>query len=100
MSFDDDKREVKLSLRQADILEALANDKELLKQGGGVPDLQRGPEKYAVYLRSDRRMLRIILGLAGRRLSSIRSSDGLCSKLRLVPHGESGSGIFWMSSAT
>lgn len=33
---------MKLSLRQADILEALAGDSELLRQGGGVPDLQRG----------------------------------------------------------
>ncbi len=35
----DDKR-VLLSLRQADILKALANDKELTSGGGGVPDLQ------------------------------------------------------------
>lgn len=46
VSFDDEKKEVKLSLRQADILEALANDAELLKQGGGVPDLARGETKY------------------------------------------------------
>lgn len=45
VSFDDEKKEVKLSLRQADILEALANDAELLKQGGGVPDLARGEAK-------------------------------------------------------
>jgi len=42
VNFDDEKKEVKLSLRQADILEALANDAELLKQGGGVPDLAVG----------------------------------------------------------
>ena len=42
VAFDDSKKEVKLSLRQADILEALASDPELLKQGGGVPDLARG----------------------------------------------------------
>jgi len=41
VAFDDDKRQVKLSLRQADILAALARDEELLKQGGGVPDLQK-----------------------------------------------------------
>ncbi|KAK6428586.1 glutamate--cysteine ligase, partial [Oleoguttula sp. CCFEE 5521] len=45
VAYDDDKRTVKLSLRQADILEALATDKELLKQGGGVPDLARGSVK-------------------------------------------------------
>lgn len=35
----DDNR-VLVSLRQADILKALANDKELTSGGGGVPDLQ------------------------------------------------------------
>lgn len=45
VSFDEQKRDVKLSLRQADILEALANDAELLKQGGGVPDLARGQQR-------------------------------------------------------
>ena len=42
MKFIDQDKQVKLSLRQADILEALASDAELLKQGGGVPDLARG----------------------------------------------------------
>lgn len=46
VTFDDQNREVKLSLRQADILEALANDHDLLKQGGGVPDLSRGQKKH------------------------------------------------------
>jgi hypothetical protein len=46
VAFDDEKREVKLSLRQADILAALASDAELIKQGGGVPDLLVGEEKY------------------------------------------------------
>lgn len=45
VAFDDEKKQVKLSLRQADILEALASDPELLKQGGGVPDLARGHTK-------------------------------------------------------
>ncbi|TKA68233.1 Glutamate--cysteine ligase [Cryomyces minteri] len=40
--YDDEHREVRLSLRQADILTALATDEKLLSQGGGVPDLQRG----------------------------------------------------------
>lgn len=44
--YDDEHRKVRLSLRQMDILEALANDEDLLKAGGGVPDLQRGaPQK-------------------------------------------------------
>jgi glutamate--cysteine ligase catalytic subunit len=45
VSFDDQDREVKLSLRQADILEALANDPELIKQGGVVPALNEGTAK-------------------------------------------------------
>ncbi len=43
--YDDERREVKLSLRQSDILAALADDETLLKQGGGVPELQRGETK-------------------------------------------------------
>ena len=42
VAFDDDHKEVKLSLRQADILEALGNDEELVKQGGGVPGISEG----------------------------------------------------------
>ncbi len=40
VAFDEDCRKVKLSLRQADILKALAEDDALSKQGGCVPDLQ------------------------------------------------------------
>ncbi|KNG45460.1 glutamate-cysteine ligase [Stemphylium lycopersici] len=40
--YDQDNHKVRLSLRQADILAALANDEKLLQQGGGVPDLQTG----------------------------------------------------------
>ncbi|OCK82549.1 glutamate-cysteine ligase Gcs1 [Lepidopterella palustris CBS 459.81] len=40
--YDDEDRVVRLSLRQADILAALASDEKLLHQGGGVPDVQRG----------------------------------------------------------
>ncbi|PNS16652.1 hypothetical protein CAC42_4616 [Sphaceloma murrayae] len=43
--FDDQNKLVRLSLRQADILEALAKNEDLIKQGGGVPDLQRGKVK-------------------------------------------------------
>ncbi|MCJ1472633.1 Zn finger-containing GTPase- Activating Protein for ARF [Lambiella insularis] len=41
VAFDDEGQKVRLSLRQADILKALAKDEELCKQGGCVPDLQR-----------------------------------------------------------
>lgn len=51
VSFDDEKKEVKLSLRQAEILEALAKDEELLTQGGGVPDIAQGVVKYVATYR-------------------------------------------------
>ena len=40
VAFDEEHRKVRLSLRQADILQALAEDEALSKQGGCVPDLQ------------------------------------------------------------
>ena len=40
VAFDDKSRKVRLSLRQADILAALAQDEALCKHGGCVPDLQ------------------------------------------------------------
>ena len=48
VAFDDKHREVKLSLRQADILEALGRDEELVKQGGGVPEVNEGTKEYVV----------------------------------------------------
>jgi glutamate--cysteine ligase catalytic subunit len=44
--YDDENRKVRLSLRQADILTALANDEKLIAEGGGVPEVQRGPVKW------------------------------------------------------
>ncbi len=41
VAYDDQRHKVKLSLRQADILDALAKDVALQKQGGCVPDLQK-----------------------------------------------------------
>lgn len=40
VNYKDDEPEVTLSLRQADILQALAQDEELCADGGCVPDLQ------------------------------------------------------------
>jgi glutamate--cysteine ligase catalytic subunit len=40
--YDQNERKVRLSLRQADILAALATDEKLLAKGGGVPDVQTG----------------------------------------------------------
>ena len=41
VAYEDERQKVKLSLRQADILDALAKDEVLCKQGGCVPDLQK-----------------------------------------------------------
>lgn len=43
--YDEDQHKVRLSLRQADILAALATDEKLLQEGGGVPDVQTGDAK-------------------------------------------------------
>ena len=43
--YDDEHRKVRLSLRQADILKALAEDEKLLSAGGGVPGLNCGVPK-------------------------------------------------------
>lgn len=40
VNYKDDDPKVTLSLRQADILHALAHDEELCTEGGCVPDLQ------------------------------------------------------------
>lgn len=40
VALEDESRNVKLSLRQADILESVAKDEALCNQGGCVPDLQ------------------------------------------------------------
>ncbi len=40
VGFDEDRRKVRLSLKQVDILKALAKDTVLSEQGGCVPDLQ------------------------------------------------------------
>ena len=40
VAINEERHKVQLSLRQADILEALAKDEGLRKQGGCVPDLQ------------------------------------------------------------
>ena len=40
VAFEEERRKVRLSLRQADILKALADDEALSKQGGCVPALQ------------------------------------------------------------
>jgi len=45
VTFDDEHRKVRLSLRQADILRALAADEKLIKEGGGVPEVNTVKKK-------------------------------------------------------
>lgn len=56
VAFDEDRRKVKLSLRQADILRDLAEDSVLREQGGCVPDLQ-AVQQYACVLMHIGKML-------------------------------------------
>lgn len=42
ISYDEENKNACLSLRQAEILDALANDEKLRKAGGGVPELRNG----------------------------------------------------------
>ena len=53
VTYSEDEPKVLVSLRQADILEALANDEELSTKGGCVPELQdvgsQGPAPLPVF---------------------------------------------------
>jgi glutamate--cysteine ligase catalytic subunit len=40
VAFDEEGKKVRLSLRQADILQALAMDEKLSQEGGAVPEIQ------------------------------------------------------------
>ncbi|KAL1618524.1 glutamate--cysteine ligase [Diplodia seriata] len=53
VAYDDENRKAKLSLRQADILAALASDEKLLEEGGGVPDMQQVEVKSVSQLKGD-----------------------------------------------
>lgn len=46
VTYAKDEPKVLLSLRQADILKALAADEDLTAKGGGVPDLQDCQKQY------------------------------------------------------
>lgn len=49
ISYDHESRNARLSLRQNEILEELANDEKLQKAGGAVPGLQH-TVWYVLYL--------------------------------------------------
>lgn len=101
--YGENDKKVVVSLRQADILKALANDTELTAQGGGVPDLQHttGAEYGKPYtsipdFNPQTPMLTVATDIRPLCLSSIPSLVGLCSRPPLEPHGVSGSRSFWM----
>lgn len=91
MTYDDDKRQVRLSLRQADILEALASDEKLLAQGGGVDEIQRGSARYCLSVVRHAGVVLIVFvaGPARQPPFSIQSSAVSCSRRLLDDHGES-----------
>lgn len=66
---------MRLSLRQADILEALATDEKLLQQGGGVPDVQQGETKYV-----------LILGLCSSYLIPNKNTEKVIPHLYFIPN--------------
>lgn len=89
VTYDDDKRQVRLSLRQADILEALASDEKLLAQGGGVDEIQRGSARYCLSATHDAGLVLIVFvtGPARQLPFSTPSSAVSCSRRLLDDHG-------------
>ena len=88
MTYDDDKRQVRLSLRQADILEALASDEKLLAQGGGVDEIQRGSARYCLSAIHNGLVLIVFVTGPARQLPfSTPSSAVSCSRRLLDDHG-------------
>lgn len=98
VAYDDERQKVRLSLRQADILDALAKDEALQKQGGCVPDLQ----KVARYARNLGMKLGVLKdpGMEDRCRPSTPNLAGSCLKLHRVNHGASASTISWTSNRT
>lgn len=94
VKYTKDDPKVTLSLRQAEILLALAEDEKLQDKGGVVPDLQVVKKtKYAPLL-SSKHMLTQIEDL--RFLSSILSLVDICWRLHLASHGALDSRTCWM----
>ena len=86
--FDDKNKRVRLSLRQSDILEALASDEKLKQQGGGVAGIDPGKETYAT--NSNCALLTVLYYYLDTRPGFqhfIRNLAGLCWKPRLASHG-------------
>jgi hypothetical protein len=85
--YDQNNKKVRLSLRQADILAALATDEKLLAEGGGVPDVQTGDTKYVRSNHDGESILTTAEGYPIQRQSFTLSSGALCSRQPLENHG-------------
>jgi len=86
VNYADDDQKVTLSLRQADILHALAEDEKLCADGGCVPDLQDVEKNKLVPLSPHSALLMIVV--APLCPSSIPNLGVLCWRLPLASHGE------------
>ena len=82
ISYDHENRNARLSLRQNEILEELANDEKLKKAGGAVPGLQNTVRYYTPHLE-----LGLTLVVPKRIFRHFTPSmDGICWKLHLENH--------------
>jgi len=97
VTYKDKDPQVTLSLRQADILTALAQDEELCTEGGCVPDLQ-DVDRYSCISPCVKHFLTSI-GQALCRSFILNLADS-CWRLRLENHGALASRIYWMWSQT
>ena len=95
VAFDDRNQKVRLSLRQADILEALAKDESLSHQGGCVPEIQHieryNPLQWTEYVSSH---IETITEQATNSPFFTLNSAASCLSRRLALHGELDSRIF------
>jgi hypothetical protein len=82
ISYDHENRNARLSLRQNEILEELANDEKLKKAGGAVPGLQNTVRYLLSILKCG--LTLIVLKRIFRHF--IPSMDGICWKLPLGNH--------------
>jgi hypothetical protein len=92
ISYDHEHRNARLSLRQNEILEELANDEKLKKAGGAVPGLQHTVR----YISPSQFSLSILIHIVPRRTfqHSILNMDAICLKRRPGDHTVTISRIF------
>jgi len=102
IDVDQQERKVRLSLRQADILAALASSEELLEQADDVDDVNVGKPKYesfSIIILGDS-IVTAILDRIMLLQSSTQSLGASCSRPPQVNHGGLVSRISLTSSRT